>query len=51
MTNMTAAISARILANIAAGMSMQDAIDAVLGAGTFAKIAGDVYDALRWEAA
>ncbi len=51
MTNMTAAISARILANIAAGMSMQDAIDAVLGAGTFAKIAGDVYDALRGEAA
>lgn len=42
-----AAISQKILAEIAAGMTVAEAIDAVLGAGMHARIASDVYDALR----
>jgi hypothetical protein len=41
------AISAAILAKIAAGMTVQEAIDAILGAGTYERVAGEVYDALR----
>lgn len=42
-----AAISQKILANIAAGMTIAQAIDAVLGNGTHAAIAGDIYEAMR----
>lgn len=42
-----AKISEAILLNVANGMSLAEAIDAVLGAGTYAKLAGDVYDELR----
>lgn len=40
-------ISAKILAKKAAGMSTKDAIDAVLGIGTFERLASEVYDTLR----
>ena len=40
-------ISFRILSLIADGMPVRQAIDTVLGAGTSAKVAGEVYDALR----
>jgi hypothetical protein len=43
----TSAISAAILAHIAAGMAPNAALDAVLGEGTFAKLAGELYDELR----
>lgn len=39
-------ISIAILANIAAGMTINEAFDAVLGAGVFEKLAGEVYDIL-----
>jgi hypothetical protein len=42
-----AAISLKILAKIAAGFTVAEAIDAVLGAGTYACIASAVYDELR----
>lgn len=48
---MNAIISARILTHIAQGMTVAQALDAVLGAGTHAAIAGDLYDALRARAA
>jgi hypothetical protein len=41
-----AKISALILANLAAGMTLPQAIDAVLGAGTYERTAGEVYDTL-----
>lgn len=44
-------ISARILAHIDTGLRVDQAIDAVLGAGTYSKLAGDLYDALRAKAA
>jgi DNA integrity scanning protein DisA with diadenylate cyclase activity len=47
MHNATQKISARILALVAAGKDIRSAVDEVLGAGTSAKIAGDLYDALR----
>lgn len=40
-------ISKAILEEVAKGKSIDAAIDAILGAGTFAKIASDLYDALR----
>lgn len=40
-------ISARIIALVAGGMTVPAAVDAVLGAGTFAKLASELYDALR----
>lgn len=43
-------ISVAILSKVAQGLSLRDAIDAVLGAGTFEKVAGDLYDALRAKA-
>jgi len=49
MPNKNAAVSARILAHIASGMSVREAFDAVIGAGAFEKMAGEVYDALRAE--
>ncbi len=42
----SATISALILANVAAGMSLPESMDAVLGTGSFDKMAGDVYDNL-----
>ena len=48
---MNSKISAAILANIAAGMTLPQAFDAVLGKGAYAKLAGDLYDALRAKAA
>lgn len=48
--SMEANISAAIIANVAKGMTPADAMDAVLGAGTFEKLAGDLYDALRAKA-
>ena len=43
----TQAISSRIAALIANGYSIPQAIDAVMGAGTYARIASDVWDALN----
>ncbi len=40
-------ISARILALVNAGTPIEDAIDQVLGAGTFAKVADTAYTLLR----
>lgn len=40
-------ISAAILAKIEAGMSVKDAVNAVLGAGRFEALASDLYDTLR----
>jgi hypothetical protein len=45
-----AAISAAILAHVAAGKSLPDAMDAVLGVGTYIRVAGELYDALRAKA-
>lgn len=42
-----AAISLRIMTLVASGMELKDAIDAVLGAGMFDKIASDLYESLR----
>jgi len=42
-----AEIYANILSNVAAGMPFQSAFDAVMGEGAHAKLAGEVYDALR----
>jgi len=44
---MNAKISQAILTLVASGMELRDAIDTVLGAGTFQGIASDLYDALR----
>lgn len=43
----TAAISALILSKIADGLSVRDAFDAVLGAGSYERLAGEVWEALR----
>lgn len=42
-------ITRRILTLVAAGMTLPAAFDAVLGAGAHAKMAGELYDALRGE--
>ena len=44
-----AAISAKIIANMQGGMTLPQAFDAALGQGAYAKLAGEVYDALRAE--
>jgi hypothetical protein len=44
---MNAKISAAILLNLKNGMSLPEAMDAVLGAGTYTKVVGELYDALR----
>ena len=43
----TQKISLKIAALVAAGMQINEAVDAVLGAGTYEKLAADLYDALR----
>lgn len=48
--NKNAAISAKILSNIHAGMTLQQAFDAVIGNGAYAKMAGELYDELRAKA-
>jgi hypothetical protein len=40
-------ISLAILAKMAEGLTLEHAIDAVLGVGTYQTVAGDIYDALR----
>lgn len=40
-------ISEKIVSLVGAGLTLKEAIDAVLGAGTFAKIAADTHEALR----
>ncbi len=42
-----ALISAAIRAAVLTGKPVAQAVDEVLGAGTYAKIAGTLYDALR----
>jgi hypothetical protein len=49
-TAKNAAISARILAKIAAGEPLAAAFDAVLGAGQYAKLVDDLYHELRAKA-
>lgn len=46
-----ATISARILFHIASGSTQEEAIDAVLGAGAYAKMVDDLYHGLRAKAA
>lgn len=46
-TERKAQISARIIAEIGKGKSLQEAIDTVLGEGRYAQIASDLYEALR----
>lgn len=41
------AISALILANIAKGMAVPDAFDAVIGEGAYKRLAGEVWEALQ----
>lgn len=42
-----AALSAAILRELSAGKDIAAAVDAVLGSGTYAQLASDLYDALR----
>lgn len=48
--NKNAIISTSILTKMAEGMDVAEAIDAVLGAGTYAKVTGEIYDELRSKA-
>lgn len=41
------AISALILAEVAKGATPQEAVDAILGAGTYERLAGEVWEALQ----
>lgn len=47
MPDMNAVITARIAEKLAEGMCIREAIDAVLGVGTVAKLAGEIYDAFN----
>lgn len=47
---MNATISARILFHVANGMTLDAAIDAVLGAGTYRALADEIHASLRKEA-
>jgi hypothetical protein len=40
-------ISARILAALNEGSTVQEAMDMVLGEGTYVRLAGEVYDSLN----
>jgi len=40
-------ISAKILAEVAAGKTVKDAVDSVLGKGQFEKMAGEVWESLN----
>ena len=50
MTDKQAAVSLKILALVADGKTPREALDAVLGAGTFEAFAGVLYEALRAKA-
>ena len=41
------AISALILANVAKGMTVEQAFDAVIGEGAYKQLAGEVWEALQ----
>lgn len=41
------AISAMILARVASGETIQEAFDAVIGAGAYERLAGEVWEALQ----
>lgn len=43
-------ITARLLAHVANGMTIDRAYDAVFGAGAYLKLAGEIYDELRAKA-
>lgn len=43
----TKVISLRIATLVASGLSIKDAVDAVIGAGSYDRLASDVYDALK----
>lgn len=45
-----AAISAKIMEKMHAGMTLPQAFDAVLGEGAYLKLAGEVYDQLKAKA-
>ena len=45
-TTKTAAISGAILADMAQGLTLPQAFDAVLGEGSYLALAGELYDAL-----
>lgn len=47
----SAKISARILAAVNNGATLPEAIDAVLGVGSYEKLAGEIYDALQVQGA
>lgn len=48
MTTKSAAINNRVIAEYNSnGGDIREAIDTVLGAGSYAKMAGELYDALR----
>ena len=40
-------ISAMILNEIASGKSVSEAVDSILGEGTYETVAGDIFDALN----
>ncbi len=40
-------ISAAILNHVASGKSVQEAYDAVFGAGSYVKMAGEIYDQIN----
>ena len=44
------AISLQILAKVASGMTIGNAMDSVLGAGTYDKLVSDLYSELRAKA-
>jgi hypothetical protein len=48
--NKTQEISRRIIEKVSEGMTVKDAINAVIGAGTFERLASDLYDDLRAKA-
>lgn len=48
---MNAIVSARILTLVQTGLTLQQAMDQVLGAGSFAALAGQVYDGIKARAA
>lgn len=43
-------ISLAIMSHVAAGKSLPEAYDAVMGAGAYVKLAGEVYEAARAKA-
>ena len=46
----TQAISALIISRIAQGQSVQQAFDAVIGAGAYERLAGEIWDAFQADA-